>query len=190
MREGEEGEEDGVGREKKKELGEMLREVFRLPEVEEVVAEMPCWLLRSICESARSYSRQGWAEGAGRARADLDLFGDPLWQCCKATCISRPVISASTPTCRPSLKYVPLPIIPCVLPSSFVGLSYLNPFAVSPDQGSQVRSSHQEKEWVDRLDQVLVSAQVWRPQLVRVLSRTSFFLLVFFCARDPSRSMS
>jgi hypothetical protein len=75
MREGEESEEDEVGREKKKELGEMLREVFRLPEVEEVVAEMPCWLLRSIREYTLDpfLSQESSWRRSGRTGADSIL---------------------------------------------------------------------------------------------------------------------
>lgn len=31
-------------------LAEKLREIFELDGIEEVVAELPCWLLRSVCE--------------------------------------------------------------------------------------------------------------------------------------------
>lgn len=48
---GEEG--DSVGRRKRKQkLAEKLRDVFNLVEVESVVGELPCWLLRSVCEYA------------------------------------------------------------------------------------------------------------------------------------------
>jgi len=46
--------ETDAGLKRRKELAEMLREVFKLEEVEEVVGELACWLLRSVCESTAS----------------------------------------------------------------------------------------------------------------------------------------
>lgn len=39
------------GLKRKQELAVMLKEVFHLEDVEEVLGELSCWLLRSVCES-------------------------------------------------------------------------------------------------------------------------------------------
>lgn len=43
--------ESDAGKARKLELARMLRDVFKLDEVEEVVGELACWLLRSVRES-------------------------------------------------------------------------------------------------------------------------------------------
>jgi sterol 3beta-glucosyltransferase len=67
-------------------LADKLREIFDLPAIEEVRAEMPCWLLRSICMLRRMPT-------------GICSATDCASQCSKAICTSRIRISASLHTC-------------------------------------------------------------------------------------------
>ena len=58
--------ETSAGKARKLELAKMLRDVFSLDEVEEVVGELACWLLRSVRESRLRFS------SSSRARDDAD----------------------------------------------------------------------------------------------------------------------
>ncbi|KAL7418121.1 hypothetical protein BDY24DRAFT_374148 [Mrakia frigida] len=51
--------ETEAGIKRRKELAEMLREVFKLEEVEEVVGELACWLLRSVLLQGYMYLTTG-----------------------------------------------------------------------------------------------------------------------------------
>lgn len=163
---------------RKAKLAEKLRVVFGLDEVEQVVHEMGCWLLRSVCQSLPSFPLPN-------IRFDAD--GTPcLFFGLRSAARAHVRDDRAHPLLRPHARQTRGLFSPLHVPNITL-CSLLTPFFWfgHTEQGPQERSAHQEVEAPPSGQQVLVRAEERCSGVVH-LERRAFALSRFICSAPLS----